>query len=71
MKQSKLYFFPVNIGFWSQEVSKALAFLLVGICAMLTMWYTVSSAEDIVKNFEDSPAVHLELRQGHDKTMQN
>jgi hypothetical protein len=59
--------FPVGLGFWSQEVSKALSFLLMGILVILTMWFTVSSAEDVANDFRVSPAVQLELREGTPK----
>lgn len=62
-KRVRTYLFPVGIGFWSQEVSKGLSFLFVGIIAVLTMWFTVSSTENVVENFRFSSAVNLELRE--------
>ena len=49
-------------GMWTQEISRSLAFLIIGILSIGLSWYAMTASENMAKNFENSSAVHIELR---------
>lgn len=52
-------------GMWAQEISRSLAFLIIGILFIGLSWYTMTAAENVARNFEKSAAAQLDLRSGY------
>lgn len=52
-------------GMWTQEISRSLAFLIIGILSIGLSWYTMTAAENVARNFENSATVQLDLRSGY------
>lgn len=58
----KTYIFPVGIGFWSQEISKALALTFIGLLFVLVTWYTISSSERSIEDLRASSIIRLDMQ---------
>lgn len=60
--RNKIYLFPIGLGFWSQEISKAISFSFIGLLFILLVWYTVSSSEKMLEDLRASSMTRLELQ---------
>lgn len=58
-------------GLWTGEVSRSLAFLIIGISAIGLAWYTILTAENVKESFTNSAAIRIELRSGYTETDTN